>query len=397
MESAPKIVLDNNSPLVTQVAQYLRSYIGANLQTGDKLPSERMLCKMFGVSRITVGKAIASLVQEGVVYQLHGSGTYVADPAAADSSTIAVAVYHSDNAFYSKVVKAIQEEAAQAGFHTLLINTKGEREAENIALRKLRGKVSGIILAPAMNADDEISSELAALIGGNFPVVVICHSGRFPLPVNTVIPNYHLGGYLATSHLIERGYRRILFGATGNIFYRQDIQLRFSGYLQALKDHRLAFHEEWLVMGDGQDVFNGFFQDGLQVAERVAALLEPDTALFSLGDSFAIGLLRGLREKGIAVPEQCGLCGFDDIELAGQWGIELTTVKVLCEDIARESVRIVAEQIRRQHRLIENVITPVELVPRRTTLGKGPRQRIGFPTGNKTGMVPPNQSFSNQN
>ena len=367
MKTLPKIKKVSDIPLATQVTELLRKYIGENCQPGEKFFSERGLCQELELSRVTVGKAISSLVQEGFLYQEHGSGTYVAEDKPQKVKPIALMVYHCDNPFYSKIVRSIQEEADRKGFQTVLLNSNGLVENEDIALRKVEDNVSGIILAPALNPAGDFSKELKRLIKKDFPLVVICHTGISDLKVNTVIPDFLTGGYATTEHLIKRGYRKILFFAITDLFDRQDIHDRFEGYRQALEEHDLHFEKNWLVMADGLDRFNGFFNDGYNAADRIIPMVEGRTAIFSLGDSSAIGLMKGLREKGLRIPEDIGICGFDDIDLAAQWGIELTTVRISASDIGRESTRILSDCIsNKAGRRIENIVSPVELIIRKT-------------------------------
>lgn len=367
MNPLPKIQKGSDVPLAIQVTELLRKYIGENCKPGDKFFSERKLCDELELSRVTVGKAVSSLVQEGILYQEHGSGTYVAEHLPQEINSIALMVYHCDNPFYSRIVRSIQEEADKKGFQTLLLNSNGLVENENISLKKIRHAVSGIIASPAITTAGAFSEELENLIKEDFPVVVICHTGNSDYKVNSVIPDSHSGGYKLTEHLIKKGYRKILFFGIAELFERQDIHDRFEGYRQALKNNGIRFEKEWLVMAEGKDWFNGFFNDGYKAAATIIPRIEKRTAVFSLGDSSAIGLMNGLREKGLKIPEDIAICGFDDIALAAQWGIELTTVRISASDIGREATRILAEHIQQKHiKKIENIVSPVELIVRKT-------------------------------
>lgn len=374
MDELPEIKKLPGVPLASLLAESLREHVRRNCKPGDKFLSERKLSEAFGVSRVTLGKAISSLVREGVLYQIHGSGTYIAEQEPKAVRKIALLVYHSDNPFYGKIVRSIQEEAYKAGFHTILVNSRGSVQLEDEALKKLKEEVDGVIAAPALDPEGRLSSELGRLVAGGFPVVVICHkpAAGGAVEPDTVIPDFRMGGYSITRHLIGRGYGRILFLAVDGIFNRDDIRGRFEGYKQALLENGVAFRDDWLVMVEGLDEFNGFADDGYKAAGRVAKLIDRgSTAVVAIGDSSAIGLLRGLREKGFAVPGDVAVCGFDDIELASQWGVELTTVRVDVSAIGREATRIIASGIAspgvRNAGKAESVVCPVEVVVRKTT------------------------------
>jgi len=370
MDKLPEIEIKPGIPLVAQLAEGMRGYIVRDCKPGQKILSERKLSEALGCSRVTTGRVVAALAREGLLYQAQGSGTYVAERKKEGKRKIAVVVYHSDNPFYGKIVRAVQEEVDGAGFHTILVNSKGDVRVEDAALGELRTEVDGFIVAPALDPEGKLAPGLTDLVKQDFPLVLICHTpaGGGASGINTVVPDFHSGGHAITSHLLDAGYRKVLFFAISGLFHRQDIHDRFEGYRQALAERQVAFDESWLVKVDGFDDFNGFFDDGRKAVDKIIPLIEKGTAVFSLGDSSAIGLLRGLRERGLSVPGDVGVCGFDDIALASQWGIELTTVRIPASSIGREATRIVLANIQSPGLAkVENIVCPVELVVRETT------------------------------
>jgi len=369
MNKLPEITKGGENSLTGTVIERLRDHIMRNCHGRQKFLSERQLAEHYNISRITIGKAIRTLVQEGLLYQLRGSGTYVAEKKMALHKKIGLIVYHCDNPFYSKIIKRIQQELDLAGFHAILVNTEGNPHTENLGVKKLKEGVDGFVIAPVLENDDALCSEIQHLINQNFPTVLMCHapSGNRISNVSTVIPNYFQGGYSMTQYLIGKGYRKIIFLSVKEIFQRQDIMDRYEGYKKSLHDNHIPFMEDLVINIDGNDPINGFFNDGCKAANDIIPLIEPQTAVFAIGDSCAIGLMRGLRERGISTPEDLGICGFDDIELAAQWGIDLTTIRVDFESLAKQTARIIIAKISEpENRNVEHVICPVELVPRKS-------------------------------
>lgn len=369
MDKLPEINRTAEGSLTTALIDCLREHILKNYQADQKFPSERQLAEYYNVSRITTGKVIKALVQESLLYQLKGSGTYAAEKKSVIHNKIGLIVYHSDNPFYSKVIKIIQTELDKSGFHAILVNTEGNPEKENQCIRNLKDGVDGFIIAPVLENNNSICQEIQNLINQNFPTVLICHiPGMDKVSnVSTVIPDSFQGGYSITQYLIEKGYRKILFVSVEDIFQRQDIIARYEGYREALKKYKIQFKEEMFISTSGSDPLNGYFNDGYKLAEKIIPMIEPHTAIFAIGDSSAIGLMRGLKEKNISIPEDVGICGFDDIELSAQWGIELTTVRVDFESLAGEAAKLIISRIGQPGQAnIEHIVCPAEPVIRKS-------------------------------
>ena len=98
----------------------------------EKMPSENELLKEFKVSKLTLLKALNALVHQGIIFRRQGSGTFVAPTVSGrKNKKIAVIVYHSDNPYYSKIIKGIENYASQKGLGVILCNSKGDIKKEN--------------------------------------------------------------------------------------------------------------------------------------------------------------------------------------------------------------------------------------------------------------------------
>ena len=128
------------------------------------------------------------------------------------------------------------------------------------------------------------------------------------------------GGYLATKHLIDLGHTRIGYVTDylESRFPSQPIYDRFTGYCQALEEADIPYRADYVVQGrHGRD-------EGRALAHQLLAMAEPPSAIFAYSDTQAFGILEAARQRGLQVPEELSVIGFDDIEISQY--LNLTTV-----------------------------------------------------------------------
>lgn len=225
--------------------------------------------------------------------------------------------------FFSELLRGLDLAARRAGFHLLVSGSHSDRQEVEAVLRAFRGRVDALVL---MFPDLDPAS-LAPHIGGLPAVLVNC--GRVSEGLadaafagrdcdRVVIDNYG-GAAQVVRRLVELGHRRIAFLAGPPFNY--DAGERRRGYLETLR----------LLAGDVPPlIFEGAFteESGYHAAAQVLAAAERPTALFAANDAMAVGCLAALHEKGLEVPGDLSLVGFDDIPAARYVRPPLATVQV---------------------------------------------------------------------
>ena len=139
------------------------------------------------------------------------------------------------------------------------------------------------------------------------------------LPMLSVCLNDRRGGYTATRYLLEKGHRRIGFAAP-SIYESSVIQDRFQGYLEALAEYQLRERKDWLFDGVVHQ------EGGEAVAETLSHMRDRPTAVVATEDLLACGILKGCQERGMQVPDDLSVVGFDDSLPARLSTPELTTI-----------------------------------------------------------------------
>ncbi len=213
----------------------------------------------------------------------------------------------------SSTVAGIEVAARAAGFSTLVAAVQYPDEAEVAAVfRGFRDRgVEGIaVVAPHVGMADfarEHSTGIPTVLVADTDAVEGCH---------VVTVDQHLGGRLATQHLVDRGCRRIAH-ISGPLDWF-DARARFAGWRDVLTESALPVPE--IIVGDWSA------RSGYAAAARLLAEPELPDAVFCGNDATALGLMASLRDAGVDVPGRISVIGFDDSDGSAYFAPPLTTV-----------------------------------------------------------------------
>ncbi len=228
--------------------------------------------------------------------------------------------------FAGQIIHGAQDEAWKHGFVLLVANTEGDGEVEKDAIAMmLEHKVRGILYSTWFHRPAEVP---AALRETDF-VLVNCFSPALDSPA--VVPDEVQGGQSATEVLLRKGHRRIAFiNATTPAPARDG---RLQGYRKALESAGIPF--------DGGLVFEAYpdQEGGYGAAERLLSL--GVTAVFCYNDRMAMGLYDALIRRGMSVPEDMAVVGFDNQEvIAAHLRPPLSTVGLPHYELGAAGVRL---------------------------------------------------------
>ncbi len=176
-------------------------------------------------------------------------------------------------------------------------------------------RLYGVMILPPISERDEIAEICRELRCG----YVRMGSAELDEPMHLVQSNDREAVGVAVDHLVACGHRRIAL-ITGPEGFRSAIE-RQAGFMEAMQRHDLAVPAELVVEG------NYRFESGKAAAEQLLALDNPPTAIFACNDEMAIGALQLAQQRGLNVPEDLSLIGFDDTPIAAHIWPPLTTVR----------------------------------------------------------------------
>ncbi len=246
---------------------------------------------------------------------------------------IGILVPDIDNPFFSALVKSAEKIAQKNGSNLMLGDTGGEVDTEKKYMEiMLERMVDGIILVTPRMEDSTIL-RYSNLI----PIVVVDRRlGQYDIP--QVWADNRRGAILAMEYLLGLGHRRIGFisGPSGV----QGSASREDGYRKTLANHNIHFDPDLVVRGDF------LFESGYRSFEHFLRIKQPPTAVFSSNDIMAYGLIKRAMERGVNIPRDLSIVGFDNISLSALINPPLTTVDHPVAEMGRGAMELLFCEMR---------------------------------------------------
>ena len=248
--------------------------------------------------------------------------------------------------------------------HRHLILEAGEAAKQVDVLPRLPGRpgVDGAILI----LPPEPSDEIVALRDQRLPFVVVDPRSPLPSDIPAVSAAHAAGARSLTAHLVELGHRRIgvLGGPTEWLAGRE----RLAGHVSALAEAGVLAAPELLHR------LHPTLEDGYRKALQLLDLPEPPTAIVGFNDKLAAGALRAAGERGLRVPEDLSIAGFDDIDISRVTLPALTTVRQPLQEMGRMAVVLIMRWLNSHEYETRHVELATDLIIRDST-GPVPRRR----------------------
>ncbi|HRA74738.1 MAG TPA: LacI family DNA-binding transcriptional regulator [Propionicimonas sp.] len=232
------------------------------------------------------------------------------------STTVGAILMDLGNPFYTEIARGMEDRLAADG-HTLMVCSSDEdpRREERFMRMFAEQGVRGILVTPMATTDER----LAGLEKFGIPAVLV--DSRSATHASVGVDSIH-GGEAAVGHLLERGHRRIVFVGAGE--HLQQPRHRHRGAVKAIIRAGL----DPLDVLRQHDVTQITANEGQRaMAEALDAPGETPTAVFCINDLVALGALRELRRRGIAIPSGMAVVGYDDLYWAAELMTPLTSVR----------------------------------------------------------------------
>lgn len=267
------------------------------------------------------------------------------------SNIIGVIIPNASNPYFASVVNQIEQYAYSQGFKIILCNSNHEKNKEKEYFSMLRSnKVAGIIVASR-------TQDLSEFADPAFPVVSLerMMSNQF----SAVACDNYQGGVLATEHLIECGCKNLVhIGGVVNLAMPADD--RCMGFTDVCKAHNVQHH----VVSTLEQHFRSM--DYTEIVENILREDPSVDGIFASSDIIAAAVLHVCYLRGIRVPDQIQLVGFDDTPLASLLTPQLTTIHQPIDQLCRLSVDTIIAQ-RNGNDVPSRTILNVKLIQRETT------------------------------
>jgi len=341
-KSTPKYILVEN-----KIRQAIK-----HREIVDKLPGERTLAKEFGYSYMTIRKAIENLVAEGVLYRLPMKGTFVADRKTAKRKTKIIGYFLDGSIvagltspYYSLIFNALEKQATKHGYSLIYFSDIGDSSSY-----KHMNNIDGAIISCFPRIEHIVDE-----INQHIPVVAIDNSSSDKTIPSIIIDNFN-AVRAAVNYLCSIGHKRIGF-MTG--LEDSDVgKNRYAGYRSGLSNHGIKMNEKLVFRGDYS------FESGAKGADYFLSLKTPPTAIMCANDAMAIAAIRQAVQRGLSVPDDISVIGFDDIAVATQISPPLTTLAAPIDIITELACNILISLINGEKSETRHIALPAELVVR---------------------------------
>ncbi len=245
------------------------------------------------------------------------------------TKTVGVLAFDMSDPFCVPVVRGIEEGLQPADYFSLLVDAQTERKLFDSSLRViLERRAEGVIVIASWVFEE---ANLLADVKKNRVPIVIVGRDLTERGIPSFLVDNQAGGAMAMNHLLSLGHRRIaVIRGPEDLF---DSQPRWMGIQLAAHKAGVPLDPRRVVsLSNRVDPTSGF-EDGLQLARQMVSSALGFTAVLAFDDLTALGVVRGLKEEGLRVPQDCSVIGFDDILPAAVCTPGLTTIRQPLRDM----------------------------------------------------------------
>lgn len=230
-----------------------------------------------------------------------------------------------ENPFFAQLAGAIERSADKHGFRLVLCNTGSDVEKEKSAMQMLMSmNADGIILTTSNEEIREYTERC------NIPVIITDRSFNGSDKLKYVHCNHYQGGRMAAEHLMACGCKSI-------------VCIKGQQEISSAKDRYEGYRDVCIERGVREQTVDSAydFNEGIRVTEEILKTFKDVDGIIACNDMVAISAYKVLHKKGIKVPEQIQLIGFDDIALSKLMTPELTTISQPVEEIGTKAAELI--------------------------------------------------------
>jgi DNA-binding LacI/PurR family transcriptional regulator len=254
-----------------------------------------------------------------------------------ETRTIGIVVSDIRNPFFAAIVKAVDDVARANRYTVLICNADEDGKNEEAALQLfLDRQVSGVIHC-STGANLDLLHEFQRR---GVPIIDLDRQSGLE-DVDTVVLDNEAGASLAANHLVELGHRRIGFIAGPR--HLSNSQKRLEGFRKALRRAGVLLTRDLVEYGDFRE------ESGYQAARKLLELPNPPSALFVSNNEMTAGALAAIRDRGVRVPRDLSLVGFDDARWARYLDPPLTVVAQPTQAMGQKAGEMLLTRLRRKN------------------------------------------------
>ncbi|GFP27828.1 LacI family DNA-binding transcriptional regulator [Candidatus Hakubella thermalkaliphila] len=254
----------------------------------------------------------------------------------AKTHTIGLIIADISNPFFTSVIRGVEDIAYKHGYNLILCNTDENLEKEKLYLQVLRGKmVDGLIISPAVTKSEGIRE----LLRRHPNVVFMDRKVEEPEVICARVDNVK-GTKMAIDYLLQLGHKDIAI-ISGPLNVTSGVE-RYQGYVAALKEAGLEPRLQHTKIGTFRQ------ESGYKLAQELLDLERRPSALFVANNVMTIGALLAIRERGLSIPDDISVVGFDDMDWAVLANPPLTTVAQPTYEMGVKAMELLIRQMHKE-------------------------------------------------
>jgi LacI family transcriptional regulator len=269
-------------------------------------------------------------------------------------------LFHEDfNAYGIEVVQGLLDAGDAAGV-AVVVSRRPDGQRESGGAARWVADLAAAGRRAVISVVDQLpEADIAALHRFGLPLVVIDPLNQPTERITSVGSTNFAGGLAATQHLLALGHRRVAY--VGGPMTAACNQARLHGYRAAMEEARAEIDDAYVRTG------NFLYDNGLREGLALLDLPEPPTAVFAGSDETALGVIEAARSRGLRVPEELSVVGFDDTQLAKLSSPPLTTIRQPLREMGAVAMRTALRLVAGEELDSHHVELATQLVERRST------------------------------
>lgn len=279
-----------------------------------------------------------------------------------NSKILGVVIPSLSNPYYVNVLRGIEHVCTRHGFSIINTSSNRNKETEISNIKTLlKAGISGMIIVSIIKNNNL----LTLLSSRNFPVITF-NSTLVP-GLSSVTYSYYKATALAIEYLIKKGHKKIAF-ASGPI-NRPDREDAFAGYVDTLDKFNINLDKNFILTKEIEKEEGNLSTDlltGKKIATSISKLKKRPSAIFTMNDTIAFGLITELKKFGIRVPSDISVLGFDDLETSEFFTPSLSTVKQPAFETGELAAEMILKKIKKPHIETQNILLEPTLIERET-------------------------------
>ena len=273
----------------------------------------------------------------------------------ASSNLLGVLIPDIQNPFYVDVLRGIEDVSHAHNYALIMCNFAQDENKEQLYLDILLSEsVDGLIAAPAHEQDQKVIS----IVKSGLPIVCV-DRGLIGVDVDLVLVENRNGAYSAVQHLIDKGYRKIAY--LSGLEQLPSSKQREQGYLEALRDNGLEIDRDLIKYSDSRH------NSSMILCDELLNMNHPPDAIFTGNNLITLGALETIHKRGLKIPEQVAVVGFDDMYWSISLNPPLTAVRQPAYEIGKRAAELLIQRINDPSRSTINMILKTELMVRSST------------------------------